>query len=781
MKAELKKNSVNQVIKGTNIFEEGDEVTEIGLLVKGRVCVQTEGAKLMLGSGNFLGLCDLLNQTHSVTYTADTNLVVYSFPAANLNATIRALLKANKDYAPLMVSTLSKYIRELSKILEELENIGNTVWQFAKDSYRQYQEIGRKTGAKPSDIRQIDTLEAKEDDIAVDFERVEYYRACAELSSDIQKAYFGANTVIASHHISEEVNLVRSLLQQCREDAAYLRQLAGPLVLDTRSLYVNILQQATMLQHAGEDMTEVMSLFDDVIDKINTLENVLSEKAGVDLEIDHDFMEESYFGLLNGGKGSVDSSVSGDDMLALVEERYVSVDELSGALDQILDYSELESDKAMSLRSAIEAFQAMPDKFATDDDARNLRRSIVKVYYELYEKVFLKDFHSEEDTPLVIDLFLRYGFISERLLSESTLEALLSLDRSNSGIGSCDVYDMKEWLTLILKGEKEPSKSEFDMDYDENLRDMRKTGQITPEQQQTLSRDLMAKFRYEVENMFRTNHRIVFGQVSAFVPFLFQEACTTSLERGFLSKDRLNAAVQRLLHIDFSAFYRESLYAKEGSPFAKEYIQEEVFPDIIILPAYGSKTVMWQELSGRRRNSKGRFLMPIFLESDLDSEMIRLFGRFRWELCRTIQGAAWNNVQIKSLTSEYADFVQFYRKNRELSEDKKEKLKLQIQKCRNNTREVFVVDYENWIKHEAQGGLCLSKPVREIMATYCPFPREMREKVSEQPMFRDAMARFNRERAKRAKEYDLKFKVWEKDELPVPKEVIAAKRFYTEY
>ena len=39
MKAELKKNSVNQIIKGTNIFEEGDEVTEIGLVVKGRVRV----------------------------------------------------------------------------------------------------------------------------------------------------------------------------------------------------------------------------------------------------------------------------------------------------------------------------------------------------------------------------------------------------------------------------------------------------------------------------------------------------------------------------------------------------------------------------------------------------------------------------------------------------------------------------------------------------------------------------------------------------------------------
>lgn len=48
-------------------------------------------------------------------------------------------------------------------------------------------------------------------------------------------------------------------------------------------------------------------------------------------------------------------------------------------------------------------------------------------------------------------------------------------------------------------------------------------------------------------------------------------------------------------------------------------------------------------------------------------------------------------------------------------------------------------------------------------------------------MFRDAMARFGRERAKRAKEYDLRFRVWEKDEVEIPPEVVATKRFYTEY
>ncbi len=781
MKAELKKNSINQIIKGMNIFEAGDAVTEIGLVIKGRVRIQAEGVNLVVGSGNFLGLCDLDGGVHNVTYVAETNLAVYSFASAGMQGTVAALMKAKKDYAPLMVSTLSKYIRELYKIYSELEQGSSRLWKFITDSYGTYQTIGKNTGITAMALRGIEALGEYQAEIFQDQEKVEYYRACAEIPPEVQKAYFGCSGIITMHHIKEQAVLVGGLISRCKNRAEYLRSMAGLIILDDKSLYSSVLQQVTMLQRAGENTAEASSLFDDVIDQVNTLENLLLDRACIDLQIDHEYMEQAYYQLLSGGGSNSNRATLADGDIALVEHNYVDVGELSGALDIILDYGELDGEQRQSFRDFVQSFLDMQDKFATDDEARTLRRNIIKVYYDLYQKVFLKDYQSSEDTPLVIDLFLRYGFLSEKLVTDNIMEELLGLDTAHSGMGACSVYDMKEWLTLIIKGEKEPSKSEFDLDYDENLREMKKTGQITAEMQQEMSHDTNAKFEYELQNMFKVNHRLMFSQATAFVPFLFTECCTSSIDRSYLSKDKVNATIQRLKQIDFSVFYRESLYSKEGSAFTKEFIQEEVYPDVIMFPGYGNKGVMWQEISGRRRNSKGRFLLPIFMEGELDADMIKLLGRFRWELCRTIQGSAWNNIQIKSLTSEYSDFVQFYKKNRELSEDKKQKLKMQIQKCRNNTREVFVQDYENWIKHEANGGLLLSKPVREIMASYCPFSKELREKVGEQPMFRDAMAKFMRERGKKIKEYDLKFKVWQKDDIEVPEEILETKRFYAEY
>ena len=777
MKAELKINSINQIIKGTEIYVQGEEISSLCLVVKGRVRIHAEGVNLVVGSGNFLGLCDLPLEIHQVTYEADTNAVVFAFAISDFSKTVRSIAKVNKDYSVLMVSTLSKYIRGLWSIYDGLKKMSSELYKFLLESHDKYLETASHTGVKVSPVKCVAELNEYTSDMVTDKEKIAYYISCCDIPSDVQKGFFGFNMTISLHHIKEQVEIINKLIAQCEECASYLKNLAKPLIKDDHSLYIGVWQLAMTMQHMQENTGDVMSLFDDIVDKVNNTENYLYEKCAIDLEIDHEFMEDAYYNLLNGTDNSAEDDIAA---FALTEETHTSVEELNGSLSFILEYSELDDEKTIDFNKYINDFMALKDKSSTEDDARTIRRGILKIYYDLYKAVFLKDYNSSEETPLIIDLFLRYGFISEKLLSQDLLEELISLDEYDSGTGSCKVYDMKEWLTEIITGRKEPSKSEFDLDFEENLRDMRKTGRITEEQQKQMMNDRMAKLDYEISNLFKTNHRLLTGQVSSFVPFLYTEGCTGSLHRCILTKDRINAAVQRLLKIDFSAFYRERLFKEGDEKFQKEYIVEEVFPDIIVFPSFGSNGIMWQELSGRRRNSKGRFLLPYFIDSDIDGVMIKLFGRFRWELCRTMQGSSWNNIQIKSLTSEYSDFIQFYRKNRELSDDKKEKLKMQIQKSRNNTREVFVIDYENWIKHEAQGGLCLSKPVRAIMATYCPFRTPVRESMAEQPLFREAMAAFIRERGKKKKEYDLKFKVWEKDGVKVPEEVIRTKEYYVD-
>lgn len=778
LKAELKKASVNQIIKGYDIFVKGEDALYVGLVLKGRIKVHAEGINLEIGSGHFLGICDLQDASYRVTYTATTNSAIYIFEAkGDLQDTLDGILSANKEYGALMVSAMNKYIRSLGDIYKSMEKQAESTFLRIGEICQSYRNMCKIHGTEQMVIDTDGKLLSDAHQNVVDMERIQYYQACAVVKPEVQKAFYGSSEAIVRYHLSEQIALIRMLLEQCQEAAKYLQGLMQPLMLSPKNLYQASMNLTNSLQNMDISDKDSMKLFDQIIDQINEVEAVLYDKASVDMQIDHQAMEEQYFSLLS--RGSTDSGPSvAMEEFALVENNFVAIEELDNAMNKILAEAGLDADKEQEFRDLIRRFEDLPDKASTSDDERTLRRSIMKIYYDLYEKVFLNDYEREGDTPIVIDLFLRYGYLSETLLSEEMREELLSFDYHHPNQGECRVYDMKEWLTAILNGEKEPSKNDFDQDYQEYLREQKKTGAITADEMKNMEQDCKAKFHYEIQNMFRSNQRLLSGQTAIFVPFLYTEGCMSSLSRSYLSKDKVTSCIRKLCQIDYSVFYREILYIEGQWSDKKEHIMEEVFPDVIVMPGCGSKGLMWQELSGRKRNSKGRFLLPIFFEGELDTVMIALFGRFRWELCRTMQGGAWNNVQIKSLTSEYSDFIQFYRKNRELSDTRKEKLKLQIQKSRNNTREVFVLDYLNWIRHESKGGMLLSKPVREIMATYCPFSKEIRDSIADQPLFKEAMARYQRENGKKQKEYDLKFRVWEKDGIQVPEAILETQRFY---
>jgi hypothetical protein len=135
-------------------------------------------------------------------------------------------------------------------------------------------------------------------------------------------------------------------------------------------------------------------------------------------------------------------------------------------------------------------------------------------------------------------------------------------------------------------------------------------------------------------------------------------------------------------------------------------------------------------------------LSPIFLVEDLMKSMVALCGEFRWEITKTEQGVHWNDLKDLSLTSEYNDYIQFYRKNRELNAEQKEKIKKQIQKAGSNLRREFVADYTVYMNSESNGSPMMNKVSRRILFTYCPFSKEYREKLKSIPMYQNELNKY---------------------------------------
>ena len=120
-------------------------------------------------------------------------------------------------------------------------------------------------------------------------------------------------------------------------------------------------------------------------------------------------------------------------------------------------------------------------------------------------------------------------------------------------------------------------------------------------------------------------------------------------------------------------------------------------------------------------------------------------------MCRKIQGVRWNDIRERSLTSDYYDYLQFYRKNRELSAETKDRIEGALARAKNNFREIFVKDYQNWIKYEAKGGFRLNRYVRRSCLPIVRFPRHIVQTLKTNPMFADAIGKLETNNARNYK------------------------------
>lgn len=775
MEWKMNLNAVNQFTKGSTIYAQGDAVFSIGMIIKGRVMIHNNGAKIIVGSGSFLGINDLYQGKYLSTYTAVDDLLIFVYPINRVEE-LDNILSINKDYHGFMLASFYKMIYELDQIYHGMVRCSSVLYQFLTEYYKRYTDMAARRGIKRPVSERITRLELIDSDLELLTERINYYIECRNLPLDVVKAFYSYGNSITMYQIEDQVNVVNQQILSLNEMAQELITMAHCLVDDTDTCLFHLVAEFSISQdNSSGTSNEIMEIMDDIIEQVNQTETFVERTLGIRFKANRKKMEEVYHLLLTSNQ---EESVNPASLLKYSkEDTQIALEEMKDAFSKILAYAGIEGEKAKEMQTLMQDFVHKKDKFSADDIGRNLRKKLAENHYEIYLPVFLRA-HKEKKVPRIIDLFLKYGFADDRLLNNDQMLSLYFLKEEEQKQTLCNVYDMKSWLTLIYEGKKEPSKNEFDLEYSEHLAGLRKQNQLTEREAVLWLTDPLKKLQYEIQNMFRYNNRTTNGQISSFIPFLYKDQWANGIEKLFITTTKINEAITGIMRVDYSVFDREVIYSSKEKNIVKEYVIRRVFPDVILFPNVGSNGVMWQEIAGKKRDTPARFLLPIFTDVNLGLLLIRILGRFRWELCRTIEGVAWNDIQNKSLTSEYSDYLQFYRKNKDLSEEKKERIKAQIQKGRNSSREIFVIDYEQWINYEAMGAIKLNKPVREIMATYCPFAKEIREQIKLQPLFEEAMARYYREKQKKVREIEGRHRMLLKESVELPQELIDTLYYY---
>ena len=433
--------------------------------------------------------------------------------------------------------------------------------------------------------------------------------------------------------------------------------------------------------------------------------------------------------------------------LATDQQNLSIPEELRYSAEKILSYAGIPQEKADLFQANLEIFSNMKDKSFTDTASRQIREQLTAVFYESYTSV-LKRVLAENNHSRLMQMFLRFAYMDERLLDAQQVNTLYKLVDQVTDNTNYSVYNFQSWLDNIYRITKEPSVNEFGQDYQDLFLEKKRKRELTDKDKPVYDADIDARLKHEVDNLFKIGQRLTYGQSGGYFPILHQEMISRDLESALVTPAKLEASLNKILAVDFSAFHRELVFPHTTQNLAPELIMKPILPDFILMPGFGHRAVMWQMLSGRSKNSPGRLVFPIFTDENLDNLMIDVVAKFRWDLSKNMSGSVINKVNESSLFVDYSDYIQFYAKDRDLSVEAKEKLKTVIKRNRNNPREIFSLDYHTWINYESNGMMRLNKVAREILFKHCPFSKSIRVNLQASPSYSPLISKFDKARAK---------------------------------
>jgi|LSQX01.1.fsa_nt_gb CRP-like cAMP-binding protein len=809
MGQQVHKNGSYTIGEGSPVFLEGQGISYISLLLQGKLDVylsslaQTPGCGVTmdglkhnsyrlfdLSQNIFIGANDLyIGGMSSLTFTATSDCALYAYPAATWQDA-RGIIESNKDYGAYIVNSICSLIVNSYHALENVQSnyftsnsIFNNLCAYYIAITEEY-ELNRVLGhISQSGTVFLSQLRESELFVPIQFSKqfiesskttlsdhtepvnskasdeIKYYNHLSSISPDILKAFFSADSYIAIRQVGDAAAYLDTLIEElrnvfkCYENTIRLLYSADA---DTSNAYTAFIQAAFEMREKGLDYSPALDAATFILNSLKEICLYFDREYKHDVGIDFEYLEHIHSDSMAALEAPMTSikGASIDGEAGIVQ---TLPEELKNSAVKILEYSRLSEEKVTCFLMNLTAFRNLKDKLSTEESARLMRKAIAKSFFEIYTAVFNRA-HTHNDDSRLIRMFLSFGYMDERLLDTNQVMALYRLAGMEHSSGEPKVYLMHEWLAAIYEMEKDPSVNNFGSDYIDTFRELKKQGRLTEKDKHAYLNNKDDRLSFEIDNMLTTNHKLCHGQISTYFPILHRDCAPSDPIRSFVSPALIREKLSNIMAIDFSLFHREIHYRNPKTAIEKEIIMAQTLPDILLVPIYGTRAMMWQEISGRVRNTPGRFLLPVFSDENIDDVLIKLAGNFRWELCRTMMGAAWNDISQNSLTSEYADYIQFYRKNRDLTDEAKEKVKSLVSKYRNRLRDIFTSEYEIWINNESKGNPRLNKVARNIFIKHCPFSREIRERLVRQPIYADQINIFNTQRGKKVRELENRYK-----------------------
>lgn len=728
----------------------------------GTVNMAYSGGSTSIEKGGMLGALELFLPEPSFTYEAVTDVTLQTLAIPDITS-LQTHITAKPSIAKALFSIALKQFNALSKDYEMQFYEVDTLYNSLKNDYEQYATVCKNMGSAPQEPEGMVDLNPpfRPADIAITafYDQFLQDPNCVLLQEVAKNAWTASAFV---YHLAYDSTFI---VKSFEELEAYHMRLISCYMSTEGTGLVNL-----VLNTAGKFSSMTPEL-DDLLNNLRFSLTSLESDPCMEQDLFDDACKQMDLTIasLSGGPlpvGISDSDVDNASSISNAEAE----EGIANSLQAILNYSGIPLADKDAVFENVRAFEKLPDRASTDDNTRKICRAISSAFNQIYS-FCAKKAVTDPNVPVVVKMFLYFGYMDEAVAGRDMAVQLYKIAAVHKADDDSNVYPFFDWLCAIYQGKKEPSRNEFEQDYTDSIHALKVSNKITAAEERELLENQLKKVEYELENVFPSVNKITYGRISTYCPIFSSHNEPASLSKSIVEHDKVKEVTDYVLSVDYSAYAREILYSNPKIGLNKDFVHIDVLPDFILLPNVGVRGAMWQEIEAKKRSTPCRMMLPIFLLGELKPAILRMTGEYRWEMCKRIQGARWNDLSDPSLTSEYFDYVQFYRKNNDLSADAKEKIKNNLVRAKNNYKEMFLLDYLSWIMYESAGSPRLNKVSRAIVAKYCPFRKDIRERLSSNPQFQPLFERYNHQMSQVKHKYEVIRQKLSNAGIPFPEEL----------
>lgn len=728
-----------QIKQGNNIYERDNTVTMVSVIIKGTVSVNFPNNSIRLTTGDVIGVLDLYTNIHSCTYTAESDVVVDSYPYKNISS-LHQILQEEPDFYLAFFRSALKQFFAVTDFCNRTTQVCDSLYSTLMESHREYTMLCKQYRIPTKILPGLESIQPLVPDSKPEDYILSYYMDLLKMCEDKSFCSIFFKIGFLSGFLLRISQDIHQYLSTCEEMSDYRFNLSHLLMneekIDLFDLYTSLL---THVAYKKEDTVPLLGTISKMFLRTRNIASIPSPLYQQRL-LEHRTLTKQLEELT---MSQQNKDVSGEKS-SLIKSK------LSHSLTQLLDYAHMDTEFREKFINDVDAYKKIVDKTSVSSDISSLRSSLTQRFFELYKNVFFSTL-DQSSLPEIVRMFLYFGYVDEDLCGIENAIHLYELLPAYKSASADRIYLFYDWLKLIYTGEKQPRRDEFDQDYPAYVQTMVNDGKITKIEASELLYDTMCKVEFELDNMFMTAVKMTYGRLQTYCPLLSEHDFIKTPAESLLRPQKIKDAFEEIKAIDFSAFYREVMFSDSCLSNGREIVQREILPDIILLPNIGIRAALWQEIEGRNRSTPGCMLFPTFCLTDPKQLAMRLTGEFRWEMCKRMQGSRWNDVSNLSLTSEYFDYLQFYKKNKDLSMEAKEKCRQQLARVKNRFRECFILDYISWLTYEAKGTPHMNKVTRKIFMTYCPLSRTYREALAKNPFYSAMIEKYDNQKDKEVK------------------------------